>query len=348
MNSGARGFERIAGITFFALITIGCVVVLRPFVSAILWAAILCFATWPLYQRAERLLRGRKSLAAALMTALAVILLVLPFAVVGFTFAEDVARIANRVHDYSREGVPPVPAWMERVPYLGSYWQALYENTELAAQTLKKGVAKLTPLLLGWSLALGRGILQLALSVLITFFFYRNGPVLVARLNEGIRRIGGDQARHLLGVVGTTVKSVVYGLFGTALAQGIAAAVGFLIAGIPSPFLWALLTFFLSLIPVGPPMVWVPATIWLFAQGEVGWGIFMGVWGLVCISGIDNLVRPILISRGVILPFILTFLGVIGGLLAFGFIGIFIGPTLLAAGFSLVQEYLRRKPVRPA
>lgn len=344
MTSETRGFERMAGITFFALIAIGCVVVVWPFVSAILWAAVLCFATWPLYERAKRLTRGRKGLAAALMTVLAVMILVLPFAVVGFTFADDVARIAKRVNEYSREGVPPVPAWIERVPYLGSYWQALYENTDLAAQTLKKWVEKATPLLLGWSLALARGILQLALSVLIAFFFYRDGAVLVARLDEGILKIGGDRARHLLEVVGTTVKTVVYGLIGTALAQGIAAGVGFLIAGVPAPFLWALLTFFLSLIPAGPPLVWVPATIWLFAHGRIGWGIFMGIWGLVCISGIDNLARPILISRGVVLPFVLTLLGVMGGLIAFGFIGIFLGPVLLAAGFSLVQDYLRRKP----
>lgn len=272
MSAGARGFERIAGIAFFALITIGCVVVLLPFVTSILWAAILCFATWPLYTRAERLLRGRKSLAAALMTTLAIILLVLPFATVGFTFAEDVARIAKRVHEYSRDGVPPVPVWMEGIPYLGAYWQTLYENTDLAAQTLKKLVEQNTPLLLGWGFALGRGILQLALSVLIAFFFYRDGVAVVARLDEGIRRIGGDEARHLLRVVGTTVKTVVYGLLGTAMAQGVAAGVGFLIAGIPAPFLWALLTFFLSLVPVGPPIVWVPATIWLFTQGSIGWG----------------------------------------------------------------------------
>jgi predicted PurR-regulated permease PerM len=196
---------------------------------------------------------------------------------------------------------------------------------------------------LRWGLSLGQGILQLTLSMFLAFFFYRDGVKVVARVNEGMERIAGDYAKRLLETVGKTVKSVVYGLIGTALAQGIMAGIGFSLAGIPGAFLWALLTFVLSLIPGGPPLVWVPATLWLFLRGDTGWGIFLGVWGLVCISGIDNLVRPVLISRGTTLPFVLTLLGVMGGLIAFGFIGLFLGPTLLAAGYSLVQEFLRGK-----
>jgi predicted PurR-regulated permease PerM len=112
---------------------------------------------------------------------------------------------------------------------------------------------------------------------------------------------------------------------------------------VPAALLWALLTFLLSLFPAGPPFVWVPVTIWLFLKGEPGWGVFMGLWGLVGISGIDNLVRPVLISRGATMPFALTLLGVMGGLFAFGFIGVFLGPTLLAAGYSLLHEFLRHK-----
>jgi len=351
MGSKWQRIEQVAGIVFLGLIAIGCAVVLRPFVTAILWAAILCYATWPLYRRLERFLRGRKNLAAALMTALITIVLVLPFAIVGFTFADNVARLAQQVQGYSSQGVPAVPQWVDGIPFLGNwlqgYWQGLHENTELAAQTLKKWYDKLTPSLLRWSLSLGHGILQLTLSVIIAFFFYRDGVTVVSRVDEGIKRIAGDYSQRLVETVGITVKSVVYGLLGTALAQGIMAGIGFSIAGVPGAFLWALLIFLLSLVPAGPPLVWIPVTIWLFLRGDVGWGIFMGLWGLLCISGIDNLVRPVLISRTTPLPFALTLLGVMGGLIAFGFIGIFLGPTVLAAGYSLVQEFLSRKPQTP-
>jgi predicted PurR-regulated permease PerM len=340
--------EQIAGIAFLVLIGIGCFVVLRPFVTAVLWAAILCYATWPLYRRIEQFVRGRKNLAAALMTGLIALVLVLPFAIVGMTFADNVTRLAQRIHTYGSQGVPPPPEWAESIPYVGDYWQNLYENRELAVQTLKKWYDKVSPTLLRWSISLGHGILQLTLSMFIAFFFYRDGVALVARLDEGIKRIAGGYSQRLMETVGTTVKSVVYGLLGTAVAQGIMAGIGFSIAGIPAAFLWALLTFLLSLVPGGPPLVWAPATIWLFSRGETGWGIFMGLWGLVAISGIDNLVRPLLISRRTTLPFILTLLGVMGGVIAFGFIGIFIGPTLLAAGYSLVQEFLRQKPAQGA
>jgi predicted PurR-regulated permease PerM len=136
---------------------------------------------------------------------------------------------------------------------------------------------------------------------------------------------------------------VVYGVIGTALAQGIVAGIGFAIAGAPAPMLLALLTFFLSFLPFGPPIVWIGASIWLFAMGKTGWGIFMVLYGLLVISVVDNFIKPIIISRGSKLSFIVMFIGVLGGVTAFGFIGIFIGPTLLAVGFSLAHEILEQR-----
>jgi predicted PurR-regulated permease PerM len=130
-----------------------------------------------------------------------------------------------------------------------------------------------------------------------------------------------------------------YGLLGTALAQALVAALGFTIAGVPGVPLLAVLTFVTSLVPVGPPMIWGGAAIWLFSQGNTGWGIFMLIWGALLISGVDNVVRPMLISRGSSLPFLLVFLGVLGGVIAFGFVGMFIGPTLLAVGYSLISDW---------
>jgi predicted PurR-regulated permease PerM len=193
-----------------------------------------------------------------------------------------------------------------------------------------------------------QGVLQLVLSVLIAFFLYRDGAGLVSRLDEGFQRISGDHARHLIDVVKITVRSVVYGVIGTGLAQGIVAGIGFSIAQVPSPMLLALFTFFLSFIPMGPPIIWIGASIWLFGQDRTSWGIFMAVYGLFAISSVDNLVKPIIISRGSKLPFIVMFIGVLGGVAAFGFIGIFLGPTLLAVGFSLIQEIIDKRRIAVA
>jgi predicted PurR-regulated permease PerM len=149
-------------------------------------------------------------------------------------------------------------------------------------------------------------------------------------------------------VAGGTIRSVVYGILGTAFAQSILAAIGMWIAGVPGALLWAMLTFFLSVIPVGPPLVWGTATLWLLSQGSIGWAVFMGLWGFFGISGIDNIVKPYLISRGSHLPFILTLVGVLGGALAFGFIGVFLGPLLLALGYRLLQEWVSTEPAPPA
>ena len=149
-------------------------------------------------------------------------------------------------------------------------------------------------------------------------------------------RIAGERGRRLLTLGGSTVRGVVYGILGTALVQAVMAGIGYMIAGVPGAGMLALLTFFLSVVPIGPPLIWVPAALWLFHEGSMAWGVFMLVWGLG-VSSIDNLVKPWFISHGSDMPFLLIFFGVLGGALAFGFIGVFLGPTLLAVGYLGVQ-----------
>jgi predicted PurR-regulated permease PerM len=197
--------------------------------------------------------------------------------------------------------------------------------------------------LLRASLALGSGLLQLALSVFIAFFLFRNGAAAANQLTAAVDRISGEQGRHLLTVAGQTIRGVVYGILGTSLIQAVAVGIGLLIAGVPGAALLALIAFFASILPIiGTGAVWIPAALWLFHQGANGWGIFMLVWG-VGVSSLDNFVKPWLISQGSDMPFILIFFGVIGGALTFGFIGVFLGPTLLAVGYRLTQEWISRR-----
>jgi predicted PurR-regulated permease PerM len=185
--------------------------------------------------------------------------------------------------------------------------------------------------------------MQLALSVLVAFFLFRDGEAAAARLQHATLRVAGPDARYLLDVAGQTVNSVVYGILGTALAQGVLAGIGFWVAHVPGASLLGLATFFLSVVPVGPPLIWGSAAVWLYYQGELGWAIFLALWGLLVVSMVDNFLKPFIISRGSSLPFILVFLGVLGGVVAFGFIGVFLGPTLLAVGYRILDEWAGEK-----
>ena len=344
MVKNQKRIEQIAGIALIGAIVIGCGFVLRPFLSAILWAAILCFATWPLHELFLKWLPGRRNLTAGLMTAVLSLVLIIPFVVVGLTFTDSVREAMEWLDIQKEEGLIPPPAWIERIPLVGDRisqsWSELAEDPQPVIARWQPRFQAAGLWLLRHSLDLAKGVFQLVISVLIAFFLYRDGDGVVARLREGFQRISGDYSQHLVEVVKTTVRSVVYGVIGTGLVQGIVAAIGFTIAEVPSPMLLALFTFFLSFVPFGPPIIWIGASIWLFAQGSIGWGIFMVVYGLFGISSVDNVVKPYIISRGSKLPFIVMFIGVLGGVATFGFIGIFLGPTLLAVGFSLAQEII--------
>jgi predicted PurR-regulated permease PerM len=173
----------------------------------------------------------------------------------------------------------------------------------------------------------------------MVFIFYCDGEALANRLNFAISRIGGGEGNHLLQVAGTTIRAVVYGVLGTALLQGVLAASGFMIAGVPGAALLGFLTFVVAVLPGGPLLVGVFPVFWLYRDGSVEWAIVIGIW-VVIVGSLDNFVRPFLIARGGgDTPLILVVLGVLGGAMAFGLIGLFLGPTLLAVGYSMLDEW---------
>lgn len=344
--------EQVATIASIIFLVVGCFVVLRPFVSALMWAAILCYVTWPVYIRLENMFKGKRTVASGWMTFFVVVIVVLPLTLIALSLSSNIKHIILHMQGMLRNGPPSPPSWVGELPWIGpmleSQWMEFLKADEgshgLSVDVIKQVIFKSK----GWIGArfvdLGQGIFQIILSVFIAFFFYRDGALVVERLHDATKRIAGDRTQHLLSVVGGTVKGVVYGILGTALAQGTLAGLGFWFCGVPLPFLLGLLTFFLSLVPMGPPIVWLPATIWLFYNDHMGHGIFSLVWGFFVVSGVDNILKPYLISRGSNLPFILVFLGVLGGVIAFGFIGIFLGPILLAVGYTLLQEWSAKQP----
>jgi predicted PurR-regulated permease PerM len=196
--------------------------------------------------------------------------------------------------------------------------------------------------LLARSAQIGGGLLELTLSLVFVFFFYRDGPRVAGFVLGLLERLIGERASYYLDLVAGTVQRVVNGVIGTAAAQAVLALIGFLIAGVPGALVLGIGTFLLSLIPMGPPLIWLPVTAWLVWQTHYGMAVFMAIWGALVISGVDNVLKPYLISRGGNLPLVIVLLGVFGGLLAFGFIGLFIGPTLLAVAYSLLLDWTRK------
>lgn len=340
--------EMIAGIALLILLVLGSVLVLRPFLASLVWAAVLAYATWPVYEWVLAKLHGRTGTAASVMTVLLLVSIVAPFAIMGVSLADSAATLKQLFHETMNNPLPALPGWIESLPLIGSYfqtkWLALMQQEEGALLFQLKQFLLQMPLK-EWGIkasgVLGRGVVLITFSVLICFFFYRDGTAITARVSAVMERLAGHRAKHLIGVTAGTVTRVVNGILGTALAQSVLAMIGFWIAGVPGAVLLGLLTFFLSIVPVGPPLVWGAAVLWLFSQGQTMSAIFLAVFGLVVISGVDNFVKPYLISRGGALPLLLVFMGVLGGVLAFGFIGVFIGPVILAVAYSLLSEWAR-------
>ncbi len=321
----------------------GCFVVLRPFIAAILWAVILTFSTWPLHWRLERALGGRTTLSAAIMTLVVMTLFVGPLVLLGLKLSENVLRLFELINTGVEQGLGPLPDWMARIPIAGEtmreVWTALATGQADLRTVLQPYLGRIRDFVLASGGALLSGTSLIAISVFIAFFLYRDGRAAVERLRSVMGQIAGARARQSLDVAATTIIGVVHGVLGTALVQAIAAAFGYWVAGVPGAFLLGFATFFLTLIPMGPAVIWVPVTIWLAGRGDTGMALFIAVWVGLVVGSLDNVLRPILIGRGSDLPFIVIFLGIVGGLVAFGLIGVFLGPTLLAVAYSLTREW---------
>ncbi|MFK3800236.1 AI-2E family transporter [Pseudomonas sp. NPDC088444] len=321
-----------------------CLWVMAPFWSALFWGAVLAFASWPLMRLLTRALNGRESMAASILTLGWMVLVAAPLVWLGFNLADHVRDATAFVRDVQVDGLPDPPAWLGSIPLVGErlvgYWNTIDQQGAAMLATLKPYLGQVGNWLLARSAQIGGGILELTLSIVFVFFFYRDGPRLAAFVLSLLERLIGDKAQYYVDLVAGTVQRVVNGVIGTAAAQGILALIGFLIAGVPGALVLGIGTFLLSLVPMGPPLIWIPATAWLAWKGEYGMAVFLGLWGTFIVSGVDNVLKPYLISRGGNLPLVIVLLGVFGGLLAFGFIGLFIGPTLLAVAYSLLLDWV--------
>lgn len=326
-------------------IAVGCGFVLYPFFSAMLWAGILVYTTWPIFVWMRDHLRLGRAGAAALMVVVTALVTVLPLALAVPSGADDVEQMRESLVRLLSGGLPSAPGWLFSIPLVGptatQYWNSWAADLSVMADFFRPYFGMIAERGLSLLLGIASGVLQFMLALFIGFFFWTYGHVLAVQLSALIRRIAGGYADRLIIVTGQVIRGTVYGILGTAIVQGLLTAFGLWLAGVPRPVLLASIAGLLSVLPIGAPVIWIPSALWLLSQGHTGWGIFLAVYGAMFISGSDSVIRPYFISRGARLPFLLTLLGVLGGALAFGLLGIFLGPVLLGVGFTLVVEFIR-------
>ncbi|WP_312260943.1 AI-2E family transporter [Candidatus Igneacidithiobacillus taiwanensis] len=316
--------------------------VLAPFLGVLAWTSIIVYVSWPLRRRICRYLPPWPG--AILLTLLFSLLLLLPFFFLSLHLYYEVEAL---LHNWSQQDWHWHPLrQLQQIPWLAGVLQQLPPDWRNLVQP-----GALSPDLNLWAGrvssfagSLGKLAGTLGLIWVSSLIFYRHGDTFLAQLARVGGALLGPSFPDYLRTVGNTLQAVVYGIFATAIAQGLLAGLGYWVSGIPAPVLLTFVTMLFSLIPFGTPLVWGAASIWLFWQEHYYAAAGLFLWGALVVSWVDNLIRPWVISSAVQLPFLLVLFGVLGGLLAFGFLGLFLGPVLLALALNLWRQYVASLP----
>lgn len=338
-----RFWTRVLGLAAAALLAYLLARILRPFFAPILWAFLLAFLLFP----ANRWLRRRlpMGLAAILLTLAVTLGIVVPSALLAFTFVKQAGELLARVSDLAARYQIERPQDLLKIPALGRIVAWIDEKTPLSAAEFQRWLVNGARGALEFAVSGGRQVLVgavaaavgLLMTLFILYFFFRDGDLMAQRL---LRAIPADESRktRLVSQLSDVIRAVVFGALATALIQGALMGVAFEIAGLPSPVVFGFVTSLVALLPVaGTALVWVPATIALYAQGRPGWALFLLLWGALLVGSVDNILKPRLISGRAQISTLPVFFGVIGGLAAFGPIGLFAGPLVIALALALLR-----------
>jgi predicted PurR-regulated permease PerM len=335
--------ERLMQLLLIVVMALGCWMVLEPFLPAILFSLAIVISTWPIHEWLLHKLHGRRVLASLASLLLVTLLVMAPAVLLIFSFRDAIEWVLGLLEQWQSSGRPELPQWIVQIPVIGEAaqgaWRSLTSGRGLN-ELLASFAEPAQRIALASGRALANGLLQLFIAVLLLYFLYRDGHLVARRAKATARLFGGRYAKILMNRAHDTITGTMISVIGTALAQATVAIAGFLIAGVPNPFLLGALTFALSIVPIGPPLIWGGAALWLFDQSQTGWAIFILIYGFFGISAVDNVLKPLLISRSSRLPFAFTLIGVIGGAFAFGVAGVVLGPILLALSLELLKRRL--------
>jgi predicted PurR-regulated permease PerM len=335
--------------TLLAVVTIGGLIgatfwILRPFLPAVVWATMVVVATWPALRVVQARLWGRRALAVTVMTLLMLAVLAAPLTMAVIAIVERADDVVAWTRAVAARGIPAPPAWVDGLPLVGakiaSEWRAVASTPpEQIATRVAPYLAGVIAWLFSQAGGLGVLLLQFLLTVAVSAMLYAQGETAAAGVLAFARRLAGEQGARVVILSAGAIRAVALGIVVTALVQSAVGGIGLAVTGVPHALLLACIMVVLGIAQIGPWPVLFGAVVWLYVEGQTFWGTVMLVWALLTTS-LDNVLRPILIKRGADLPLVLILAGVLGGLVAFGLVGLFVGPVILAVTYTLLIAWV--------
>ena len=338
----ARTVEAAIRIGLLVLLLAWCFQIVRPFVMPIAWAVILAVLAYPAYRWLAATLGGRDVLAATGLAVLGLILLIVPAVTLTGTLVEFTGDLMQRLEQGTLK-VPPPPESVVTWPVVGEgldrFWSLASVNLEAALHQIEPQLEAVLSFFLSSVVGTGLGLLQFVLSIIIAGVLLAQSDKAPDLARAVGRRLAGEQGAQLVDLAGDTVRSVARGVLGVALIQALLAGLGFLAIGVPGAGLWVLLVLLLAVIQLPTGLILIPIAIYVFTVANTFTAVVFLLWSIF-VSAIDNVLKPLLLGRGVRVPMVVIFLGAIGGMLAAGIIGLFVGSVLLAVAYELFRGWL--------
>jgi predicted PurR-regulated permease PerM len=341
-NSTSQAIEIAIRLGIIFMLAYFCLQILSPFVSLVIWGAIIAVAIYPLYEKLAERLGGKRKLAVTILAVAGIAIVLLPVISLSGSMADSAASIGHSIAN-GEANVPPPRESVKEWPVIGEraygFWQQASTDLTAFMETYSDQLTGLGRKLLGFAASVGLGVIQFIISLIIAAAFLASSDTVNAYMRKFAHRLSGDHGVALLSLSEKTVRSVAVGVIGIAFIQAVLAGIGMLIAGVPAAGLLAIITLVLGIAQLPPLLVLIPVIIYLFSGDSMGIAIFFLVWSIM-VAASDLVLKPLLLGRGVDAPMMVILLGAIGGMLVAGIVGLFIGAVVLAVGYKLLAAWV--------
>lgn len=318
--------------------------VLKYFIVPVVWAAIIAYMTWPLYQSIKRSVGSRPNLSAIIMMIMVTLVVGIPLTFAIFLLQHEGRSLYYELQQQVFSGHLNVPDFIRNLPLVGKEISRTLRDINNDPNSIVQNISIWIQGHLNYGKVvfneISKNLIKLGFAMLSLFFFYRDGEIILKQVSKALEKVIGPRVHHYLDTISDTTRAVVYGVGLTAIAQALLAGVSYFVTGVPNPMVLTIITFIFALIPFGPPMAYGAVSLWLFSQGQTIEAIGVMAWGVCIVSTADNVIRPLVISGATQIPFLLIMFGVLGGIASFGLIGVFIGPVILAVLLAIWREWL--------
>lgn len=329
---------------FFCLLLLSFQI-LKYFIVPVVWASIIAYTTWPIYQHIHYWCGERKNLSAVLMTMSLILVVGIPFIIGIFILQQEGRNLYFEIQRQIYTGKLVLPDFVHQLPIIGNEIQRIVGEFNNDPHALTHNIGVWLQGHLGYGrlvlTEISKNMVKLVFAMLSLFFFYRDGRMILAQVQRALEMVIGPRIHHYLETISETTRAVVYGVGLTAVAQALLAGISYAVAGVPNPMVLTIVTFILALIPFGTPFAYGGVALWLISQGNTVEAIGVMIWGIAIVSSADNVIRPLVISGATKIPFLLIMFGVLGGISSFGLVGLFIGPVILAVLLAIWREWLQ-------